>query len=652
MNTQQLFRPLFLGLLAVGIAAPALAQEATDGEDADKRVRINIVTDDNGERTEINEEREIGSEADVDAILQDLGIEIGNLDKGERVEINIRKSSADGEEDIDIDISSAEDGELVKTKAFLGVMLRKPSSEELEAANLSGDTPGAYITEIIEGTKAEETELQAGDIITGLDGKPVANYDEAVKVIGSKNAGDAMEITYVRAGETQTTTATLGERKQTGHVVWTDEYSGEVRDFQFHHRDPAHDPHSPHYGNRDLHFFKMQGNANKAFLGVTPGAEGENGVGIDIVDGTAASEMGLQDGDVIRSINGTTTPNFDVLSETLGKFEAGDEVTIEYERAGAVQTATGALKARPEPKSEKFEFNLNGNDFKWKGCREGQAPDVSNKAFLGVSPGDDVKKGVMIGNVTNGSPAEKMGLEDGDVILEMNGEKVSEWGGLVDVMNAAAPGDEMEIVYKRDGKKATAQGPLAPKSECCKSGPSHCYSSGFNNGNFEFNFDGESMEVDVQEVLRHALEGLEESGELSEEQLEEIRTEIENASREIERTVRIVISVDEVTAEEAEDFNRNTNQTLPLENNLRADAVTVFPNPSMGQVNLNFTLPESGSTTVQVFNKAGETMFLETLSDFQGVYSNQIDLSDRAQGTYFVKVEQNGKSFTKKIIKQ
>ena len=49
-------------------------------------------------------------------------------------------------------------------------MLRRPSAEE-RAENSVDDGVGAYITEIIEGTKAEETELQPGDIIsTGTPG--------------------------------------------------------------------------------------------------------------------------------------------------------------------------------------------------------------------------------------------------------------------------------------------------------------------------------------------------------------------------------------------------------------------------------------------------------------------------------------------------
>lgn len=612
---------------------PAIAQKAEDAPE--KVVRIKVVTEENGDRNEINEEREINSEADVDAILEDLGIEIGDLEKGERVEISIRKSTDGGEEDIDIDISSLEEGGLMKSKAFLGVMLRSPDAAELE---VNGVEAGAFITEIIEGTQAEKTDLRPGDIITAIDGQPVDSYDTAVQLISNKNAGDELDITYVRGGQTANTTATLGERKQRGKVIWIDEFDG-PQHFEFDDED-----FSGHQGIRIHH-----SNANKAFLGVTPACgENENGVTVNIVDNTAASEMGLQDGDVIRSINGTATPNFDALSEALSQYNPGDEVAIEYDRAGATQTTNGALKERPAPKVERFEFNFNGDDFQWNGetPRGNEMAEMEKRPFFGVMPadGEATDKGVRI-EVVGNSSAEKMGLQDGDVILSLNGNKTNSWEGISEAIGGEEPGTEMKVVYLRDGKRQTAKGELGSKADRCRS---KCNAP----CDMSFMLNGETMEIQIEEALEEAFRSLEESGQLSPEELQEIRQEFDDASRQIERDIRIFISVDEVSTEEAEDFNKSTNETLPLENNLTAEEVSVFPNPSMGVINLSFNLPERGNTTVQVFDKTGQTLFLESLSEFQGAYNNQIDLADFAQGTYFVKVTQNGKSFTKKIIKQ
>ncbi len=61
--------------------------------------------------------------------------------------------------------------------------------------------------------------------------------------------------------------------------------------------------------------------------------------------------------------------------------------------------------------------------------------------------------GVLISDVIEDSPAEKAGLEDGDVIIEFDGQKLADYKALTKAVRASSPGDKVDVVVLRDGKK-------------------------------------------------------------------------------------------------------------------------------------------------------------------------------------------------------
>jgi membrane-associated protease RseP (regulator of RpoE activity) len=65
----------------------------------------------------------------------------------------------------------------------------------------------------------------------------------------------------------------------------------------------------------------------------------------------------------------------------------------------------------------------------------------------------DEKTGVMVNEVVDDSPAARAGLEDGDIILSFNGEKITDYGDLTNAVRKTSPGDEVEVVVLRAGQK-------------------------------------------------------------------------------------------------------------------------------------------------------------------------------------------------------
>jgi hypothetical protein len=85
------------------------------------------------------------------------------------------------------------------------------------------------------------------------------------------------------------------------------------------------------------------------------------------------------------------------------------------------------------------------------------SPSISGPR-LGIRPSySDEGEGVLLGGVTDGLPAAKAGLKEGDRIVEMDGKPVKNLEAYMSVMGSKKNGDVMELTIVRDGKKQTVK---------------------------------------------------------------------------------------------------------------------------------------------------------------------------------------------------
>jgi hypothetical protein len=88
---------------------------------------------------------------------------------------------------------------------------------------------------------------------------------------------------------------------------------------------------------------------------------------------------------------------------------------------------------------------------------------LGSRARLGVMLGEvtraDGRFGVVLEEVTDGSPAMRAGLRDGDVVVALDGEDLGEDAAddIVAHMGRVEPGDTVEVAYVRDGTARTAR---------------------------------------------------------------------------------------------------------------------------------------------------------------------------------------------------
>lgn len=84
---------------------------------------------------------------------------------------------------------------------------------------------------------------------------------------------------------------------------------------------------------------------------------------------------------------------------------------------------------------------------------------------------------------------------------------------------------------------------------------------------------------------------------------------------------------------------------------LKLEDLTFYPNPSSnGRFRVRFTTENEGDLSIKVTNLEGKEVYGRFFENFNGLYSEMIDLSGHKEGIYLLEITQSKKRLTKKII--
>jgi len=106
---------------------------------------------------------------------------------------------------------------------------------------------------------------------------------------------------------------------------------------------------------------------------------------------------------------------------------------------------------------------------------------ASNKAMLGVTT-EYTEKGAKVTDVVKESAAEKAGIKEGDVIVSVNADKISEDNSLVKLIGKYKPEENVDISVLRDGKEKKLNAKLG------KNDSATAMNFNWNSDNDHFNF--------------------------------------------------------------------------------------------------------------------------------------------------------------------
>ncbi|MFT6149998.1 MAG: membrane-associated protease RseP (regulator of RpoE activity), partial [Saprospiraceae bacterium] len=88
---------------------------------------------------------------------------------------------------------------------------------------------------------------------------------------------------------------------------------------------------------------------------------------------------------------------------------------------------------------------------------------------------------------------------------------------------------------------------------------------------------------------------------------------------------------------------------VTAENRLEFTQLDMYPNPNKGTFTLAFEI-EPGTAIITIKNVDDEVVYTKDMPNFNGVFSDRIDISEQPSGVYFLTIEQGGKKVIKKVI--
>ncbi len=155
---------------------------------------------------------------------------------------------------------------------------------------------------------------------------------------------------------------------------------------------------------------------------------------VQVLDNGPAQAAGLQDGDIILSVNGKDVLDVNTLITTVSEIEPGKTVPIKILRDGKEKVVEVTIGKRPifdeygqmvPPTSqEKKSENKVGKPFiapkQWRGM-EVQEITPQEKELYHL----DNSQGVIISRIKPESPADEANLRPGDVIISINQQKIT-----------------------------------------------------------------------------------------------------------------------------------------------------------------------------------------------------------------------------------
>jgi S1-C subfamily serine protease len=148
---------------------------------------------------------------------------------------------------------------------------------------------------------------------------------------------------------------------------------------------------------------------------------------------SVAAEAGVVRGDILLEIDDKALSNSSDLVGYLDELEPGDEVELVILHGDDQRTLTATLG------------------------------DRNGRAYLGLLPCgglsgalalDVAKPGVVITEVLPDTPADEAGLQEGDVLIAVDGQELDEEKGLADAIAAYEPGDTVTLQIARSGEEA------------------------------------------------------------------------------------------------------------------------------------------------------------------------------------------------------
>ena len=311
-----------------------------------------------------------------------------------------------------------------------------------------------------------------------------------------------------------------------------------------------------------------------------------------------------------------------------------------------------------------------------------------SKPFLGVYSSENPNgNGIVLDGTVQNSAAKKAGLQRGDIITSINGNTINSVSELRMELKNHKVGDAINIAYTRNDSPAQVEVVLGRKAR----NNHHAYS--YNTQRDRVERDPCKVFIGVYSGTSYSSKGVKVTGIIdatpasetnlergdyitaldgitvhSHKELLRERNKHNPGDRFLITYTRNGQEFDEVAyfkdcpnptvkenpivkeiIEETPPVVEMPQITQPTDNTLKVEGLEAYPNPTYGDVKLNFQA-EALPTDVRIIDVQGRVLFQETINNFDGNYNRDLDVSNGTPGVLVISITQGGKIFTKNIV--
>jgi serine protease Do len=203
-------------------------------------------------------------------------------------------------------------------RSFLGIYMQDINEDLYETMDLES-RKGTIVSDIVEGSPAEKSGLESGDVIIAFEGKEITNGAALKNLVSSASPGQKIMLTISREGKVQDIDVVLEERSGAEMVGSSsndfDEFGLSVLDLT----------------DELIEQYDIQRPMNSDIQGV---------VVVNIEEGGIAEESGMLEGDLITRIGRQKISNLKMFREEISEYEEDKKILFLVKRGNASRFLT------------------------------------------------------------------------------------------------------------------------------------------------------------------------------------------------------------------------------------------------------------------------------------------------------------------------
>ena len=203
-------------------------------------------------------------------------------------------------------------------RSFLGTYMQDINEDLYETMDLKS-RKGTIVSDIVEGSPAEKSGLESGDVITNFEGKEITNGAALKNLVSSASPGQKITLTISRDGKVQDIDVVLEER---AGVEMASSSSNVYDEFGLSVLDISEDL---------IEQYDIQRPMNSDIQGV---------VVVNIEEGGIAEESGMLEGDLITRIGRQKISNLKMFKEEISEYDEDKKILFLVKRGNASRFLT------------------------------------------------------------------------------------------------------------------------------------------------------------------------------------------------------------------------------------------------------------------------------------------------------------------------